>query len=186
MRQSWQALPPGPSRRYRDRPATGAVFISLTKHKERPFGSILKLVEEGNDAAAEEFTASTFLAGGRENGFACPDNLVFDPRGNLWMCTDISSDALNQPPYVPFKNNGLFHIPMTGIHAGIPVQVASGPAGCRVDRPHFQPGRAHAVPVCAASGGKLPFSGRIEQPLARRRQCNTQAECDHRFRPTAG
>ena len=120
-------------------PQTGAVYISLTKHKFRPYGSILKLVEKDNDPVAEEFAASTFLAGGRENGFACPDNLVFDPRGNLWMCTDISSDALNQPPYVPFRNNGLFHIPMTGIHAGIPVQVASAPPGAELTGPTFSP-----------------------------------------------
>ena len=120
-------------------PHSGAVLIALTKHRVRPYGSILKLVEKDNDPLAEEFAASTFLAGGRESGFACPDNLVFDPRGNLWMCTDISSDLLNLPPYRPFKNNGLFYIPMSGAHAGIPVQVASAPPGAELTGPTFSP-----------------------------------------------
>ncbi len=120
-------------------PQTGAVFISLTKHKERPFGSILKLVEKDGDPSAQEFAASTFLAGGPETGFACPDNLVFDPRGNLWMCTDIASYEINEPPYDSFRNNGLFHIPMSGMHAGVPVQVASAPPGAELTGPTFSP-----------------------------------------------
>ena len=120
-------------------PQSGAVFISLTKHKERPFGSILKLVEQDNDAAAEEFVASTFLAGGQGNGFACPDNLVFDPRGNLWLCTDIASYEMYEPPYDSFRNNGLFYIPMSGKQAGVPVQVASAPPGAELTGPTFSP-----------------------------------------------
>ena len=118
-------------------PQSGAVLISLTKHKQRPFGSILRLVEQDNDPTALEFVASSFLAGGQENGFACPDNLVFDPQGNLWVCTDISSDKLNKPPYEPFNNNGLFYIPMSGIHAGRPVQIASAPSGAELTGPTF-------------------------------------------------
>ena len=120
-------------------PHSGAVLISLTKHPDRPYGSLLKLVEKDNDPSAEEFIATTFLAGGHESGFACPDNLAFDPRGNLWVCTDISSYELNQPPYEPFKNNGLFYISMSGRHAGIPVQVASAPPGAELTGPTFSP-----------------------------------------------
>ena len=120
-------------------PQSGAVFISLTKHADRPYGSILKLEEKGNDPAAHEFTAATFLAGGHANGFACPDNMIFDPRGNLWMCTDINSYDINQPPYQAFKNNGLFYIPMSGKHAGRPLQVASAPPGAELTGPSFSP-----------------------------------------------
>ena len=120
-------------------PQSGAVLIALTKHTMRPYGSLLKLVEKNNDPSAEEFTASTFLAGGTENGFACPDNLVFDPRGNLWLCTDIASHDLYGLVYAPFKNNGLFHIPMSGAPAGIPVQVASAPPGAELTGPTFSP-----------------------------------------------
>ena len=120
-------------------PHSGAVLIALTKHPERPFGSILKLLERGGDPGAEEFSAATFLAGGPETGFACPDNLAFDARGNLWFCTDIASRELYQPPYEPFKNNGLFHVPMSGADAGIPVQVASAPPGAELTGPCFSP-----------------------------------------------
>ena len=120
-------------------PHTGAVLVSLTKHPERPYGSILKLVEQDNDPGALAFTASAFLAGGPENGFACPDNLVFDPRGNLWFCTDVSSHELYQPPYDPFGNNSLFHVPMSGPHAGLPLRVASAPPGAELTGPTFSP-----------------------------------------------
>ena len=120
-------------------PHSGAVLIALTKHPLRPYGSILRLAEKNNDPAAEEFVANTFLAGGTENGFACPDNLVFDPRGNLWLCTDIASHELSGLLYAPFKNNGLFHIPMSGSHAGVPVQVASAPPGAEFTGPTFSP-----------------------------------------------
>ena len=120
-------------------PHSGAVLVALTRHPLRPYGSILKLVEKNNDPAAGEFSASVFLAGGAGNGFACPDNLVFDPRGNLWMCTDISSHDLYGLIYAPFKNNGLFYIPTSGVHAGIPVQVASAPPGAEFTGPTFSP-----------------------------------------------
>ena len=120
-------------------PHSGAALVALTRHPLRPYGSILRLAEKDNDPAAEEFVADTFLAGGAENGFACPDNLVFDPRGNLWLCTDISSHELLGLLYAPFKNNGLFHIPMSGPHAGMPVQVASAPPGAEFTGPTFSP-----------------------------------------------
>ena len=118
-------------------PLTGAVLIALTKHPQRPYGSILKLEEQDNDPGATTFRAGTFLAGGPHNGFACPDNLVFDPRGNLWFCTDVSSHELYKPPYEPFKNNGLFYVPMSGTGTGFPWQVASAPPGAELTGPTF-------------------------------------------------
>src|SRR5690606_11720821 len=61
------------------------------------------------------------------NGFACPDNLSFDSKGNLWFCSDISGGALNKAPYEEFGNNGLFVVPMNGSEAGNIIQVASAP-----------------------------------------------------------
>lgn len=122
-------------------PRTRAVFVSLTmnnKHK-RPFGSLLKIEELNDDPLSLEFKASTFIAGGPASGFANPDNLVFDPRGNLWMCTDMSKSSLSVPPYESFGNNGLFYIPLSGDHAGRAFQVASAPVGAELTGPTFAP-----------------------------------------------
>ncbi len=110
-------------------PRSGAVFVTLTKNTRagRPFGSILKLEEDHNDPLALNFTASTFLTGGEQTGFACPDNLAFDKQGNLWFTSDIATEQLNLPPYAAFKNNGLFFVPMSGVEAGRVIQLASAP-----------------------------------------------------------
>jgi len=110
---------------------SGAVYISLTKNmrRGRPFGSILKITESGNDPLALEFTATTFITGGSASGIACPDNLALDPRGNLWIANDISSVEINRFPYDAFANNGLYFVPMSGTHAGGIYQVASAPVG---------------------------------------------------------
>lgn len=122
-------------------PRTGAVFITLTNNVKRGnlFGSILKLEEKDNDPLALEFAHSTFLAGGSDTGFACPDNLVFDKKGNLWMTTDMSGGAMNKGPYAKFKNNGLFFIPMDGPNAGTPFLVATGPVDAELTGPCFSP-----------------------------------------------
>ena len=120
-------------------PNTAAVYISLTKNQRqgRPYGSILRIKERDNDPLALEFTARNFISGGTEAGIACPDNLVFDPRGNLWVANDISSFELNHFPYAGFANNGLFFIPMSGAAAGQVFQVASAPVGAELTGPTF-------------------------------------------------
>lgn len=122
-------------------PRTGAVYVALTNNKEKGdlFGSILKLEESGNSPLSMEFQSSTFLAGGPELGFACPDNLAFDPKGNLWITTDISGSSMNKRDYAPFKNNGLFYVPMTGAQAGSVFLVATAPTDAELTGPCFSP-----------------------------------------------
>ncbi|MBX3021567.1 MAG: DUF839 domain-containing protein [Bdellovibrionales bacterium] len=123
-------------------PLTRNVFVSCTagsKGGADIYGSLLKIEEKDADPLSLEFTASTFLAGGPENGFANPDNLLFDPKGNLWMCTDISESKLNTPAFASFANNGLFYIPFSGAHAGKPLQVASAPRGAELTGACFSP-----------------------------------------------
>jgi len=122
-------------------PQTRSVIVALTSNKkqQRPFGSLMRLTEENADPLSMSFKASTFIAGGPESGFACPDNLVFDVRGNLWMCTDISGSSTSRPPYEPFGNNGLFYIPLSGDNAGRAFQVASAPIGAELTGPMFAP-----------------------------------------------
>jgi secreted PhoX family phosphatase len=122
-------------------PRTHAIYVCLTNNKKRGdlFGSILKIQEANNDHTAMEFTSSTFATGGTKFGFACPDNMVFDPKGNLWMTCDVSGTSMNKGEYAPFGNNALFYFPMTGIYAGFPLRVATAPIGAEFTGPYFSP-----------------------------------------------
>ncbi|WP_248723164.1 PhoX family phosphatase [Seonamhaeicola sp. ML3] len=124
-------------------PITGHIFVSLTNNKPKGdyHGSILKIEETNGKFDALTFKASTYLAGGEENGFSCPDNLAFDLSGNLWMTSDMSGDAMNKEngPYMPFKNNSLFVIPRYGKDAGKVIRVASAPRDAELTGPWFSP-----------------------------------------------
>lgn len=122
-------------------PATKAVLVACSangKH-DRPFGSLMKLEETGGDPLSMTFKASTFISGGPQSGFACPDNLAFDAAGNLWMCSDISGVKVTRGEYQPFGNNSLFYIPFSGPHAGRALRVASAPNGAEFTGPMFTP-----------------------------------------------
>ena len=110
-------------------PITGNILVSLTNNKGKGdnHGSILKIEEVNGAFDALNFEATTYIAGGEENGFSCPDNLAFDMSGNLWITSDMSGSAMNNPegPYMPFKNNSLFVIPRYGKDAGKVIRVAS-------------------------------------------------------------
>lgn len=124
-------------------PVTGHVFVTLTNNKSKNdfHGTIMKIEETNNTHDALTFTASTYIAGGEENGFSCPDNLAFDLSGNLWMTTDMSGSAMNREdkPYMPFKNNSLFVIPRYGKDAGKVIRVASAPRDAELTGPWFSP-----------------------------------------------
>ena len=120
-------------------PKSGAVLTALTNNRRRRdyYGSLLRIDEAGGDHGARVFAHRTFLSGGHENGFACPDNLVFDPRGNLWMTSDISEKYMHRGEYRGFGNNGLFFIPMSGPAAGEVFQAASAPRDAEFTGPCF-------------------------------------------------
>lgn len=124
-------------------PITGHVLISLTNNmpKKDFHGSILKIEETNGAFDALTFTASTYKAGGEENGFSCPDNLAFDLSGNLWMTTDMSGSVMNREdrPYMPFKNNSLFVIPRYGKDAGKVIRVMTAPRDAELTGPWFSP-----------------------------------------------
>lgn len=120
-------------------PDTRAIFVSLTNNKNTSdlYGSVLKIEE--SDPLSTSFFSSTFKTGGEATGFACPDNLVFDARGNLWMTNDISSASIGKKEYAPFGNNGLFVVPASGPRAGQVCQVAVAPIEAELTGPSFSP-----------------------------------------------
>lgn len=122
-------------------PANGSILVTLTDNipKGNYYGSILRLMETGDDPASLTFEWDTFLSGGPETGFACPDNLAFDPKGNLWLATDVSGSKINTERYKAFQHNGLFYIPMSGSNAGKIFQVASAPVDAELTGPYFSP-----------------------------------------------
>ncbi|MEL6812436.1 MAG: alkaline phosphatase PhoX [Bacteroidota bacterium] len=124
-------------------PVTGHVLISLTNNKTKDdyHGSILKIEETDGKYDALTFKSSTYMAGGEESGFSCPDNLAFDVSGNLWITSDMSGSSMNQPggTYESFKNNGLFVIPRYGKDAGKVIRVASAPRDAELTGPWFSP-----------------------------------------------
>lgn len=122
-------------------PITGNIIIALTNNtnKKDYHGSLLKIEESNGDYDALTFTASTYIAGGEDNGFSCPDNLAFDLSGNLWMTSDMSGSKMNKKdgPYMPFKNNSLFVIPRYGKDAGKVIRVAAAPRDAELTGPWF-------------------------------------------------
>jgi secreted PhoX family phosphatase len=122
-------------------PVTGNVLVALTNNLPAGnyYGQILKIMEKDGKYDSLEFEADTFLAGGEETGFACPDNMAFDPKGNLWFTSDISGSKMNAGEYTSFKNNGLFLVPRSGEQAGEVIQVASAPTDAEFTGPFFSP-----------------------------------------------
>lgn len=122
-------------------PITGHVLVTLTNNKPKGnfFGSIMKIRETNNDYASLTFESETYLTGGPETGFACPDNMAFDQEGNLWFTSDISGSEMNRNHYKPFGNNGLYLVPRSGAEAGKVIQIASAPNGAEFTGPWFAP-----------------------------------------------
>lgn len=120
-------------------PLTGDVFVSLTNNMDRnnPYGALLKIVEKNNDCESLEFTASTWMSGGPQSGVACPDNMVFDKNGNLWLTTDMPEEETNSGPYKGMGNNSLFYVPLRGEFAGQAYRVASAPVDAEFTGPLF-------------------------------------------------
>jgi len=70
-------------------------------------------------------------AKGNVNGdaFACPDTIAFDPRGVLWVGTDIGSTSQNKGEMARLGNNQLLACdPLTGEMR----RFLTGPVGCEL------------------------------------------------------
>jgi secreted PhoX family phosphatase len=126
-----------------DRGKTGAKegVTEVAPRNGNRHGHILELTESRNDAAAETFSwdlplvcgdpadPSTYFAGfdkTRVSPISCPDNVAFDPAGNLWIATD--GNALG-------SNDGLFAMPLSGAERGHVKQFLTVPPGAETCGP---------------------------------------------------
>jgi uncharacterized protein len=140
-------------------PKTGEAYCTLTNNAQRGsadapaadpanpradnvFGHIIRWRDRGGDAGATGFEWDVFvLAGDREHpdaakrgnvkgdAFGSPDGLWVDPRGVLWIETDVSTSALNRGDYARLGNNMMLAAdPATGEIR----RFLTGPNGCEI------------------------------------------------------
>jgi secreted PhoX family phosphatase len=106
------------------------------------FGHIVRWREEGGDPAAARFAWDVFVLGGdpalgdpvkrgtiKGDAFGSPDGLWFDPRGVLWIQTDVSGRDLNKGDYANLGNNQMLAADPT---AGEIRRFLTGPNGCEI------------------------------------------------------
>ena len=134
-------------------PIDGSVYIAFTEAATARgnlfpnlYGEIWRIEE--NDQQPGRFTWMRWKAGGpndpaqRGHVFASPDNLSFDPNGDLWIVCDVATNRLNADPrYTAFQNNGMFFVPSSGRSAGMARQFASGPCEAELTGPSWTPDR---------------------------------------------
>lgn len=120
-------------------PRTGEIYIAFTNNSNHGnyFGQIVKLREEEDNWASEAFRWEIFAAGGPQSGFSSPDNLVFDPYGNLWMVTD--SGTGEGTIYDFLGNNGMFFFPTEGPDVGQAFRFCTGPVEAELTGPVWTP-----------------------------------------------
>ncbi|PRY56786.1 hypothetical protein B0I28_10897 [Glycomyces artemisiae] len=107
-------------------------------------GQVLELVEDDDDPRSLTFgwnlllvcgdpaAADTYFGGfpkDQVSPISCPDNVAFDPYGNLWISTD--GNALG-------SNDGLFAVALEGSHRGETKQFLSVPIGAETCGPVAQ------------------------------------------------
>ncbi|MFD8971769.1 MULTISPECIES: PhoX family phosphatase [Streptomyces] len=134
---------------------------NLNKH-----GQILELAEHWDDPAADGFAWRLFLVAGDPNdpatyfaGFpkekvspiSCPDNVAFDPHGNLWISTD--GNQLG-------SHDGLFGVATQGERRGELKQFLTVPKGAETCGPIIQDRR---VLVSVQHPGELDGAS-VENP----------------------
>ncbi len=126
-----------------------AIFVGPNGETDYEYGWIMKLQEDDLDPAALSFTWSMLATGGEVAnggaGFANPDNLTLDKKGNLWVVTDMSTSVQNEaiPTRIKegakltgkdltgvFGNNSMWYIPLSGVNAGKSYPFAIGPMEC--------------------------------------------------------
>ncbi|MET9515255.1 PhoX family phosphatase [Streptomyces sp. NPDC002994] len=136
---------------------------NLNKH-----GQVLELAEHWDDPASDGFAWRLFLVAGDPNdsatyfaGFpkdkvspiSCPDNIAFDPHGNLWLSTD--GNQLG-------SHDGLFGVATRGERRGELKQFLTVPKGAETCGPIIQDRR---VLVAVQHPGEIDGAS-VEKPAS--------------------
>ncbi|MFE3655269.1 PhoX family protein [Streptomyces sp. NPDC059165] len=144
-------------------PADEANPRNLNKH-----GQILELAEHWDDPASDGFAWRLFLVAGDPSdpatyfaGFpkdkvspiSCPDNVAFDPHGNLWISTDGSQLG---------SHDGLFGVATHGDRRGELKQFLTVPTGAETCGPIIQDRR---VLVAVQHPGEIDGAS-VEKPAS--------------------
>ncbi|MEU3604064.1 PhoX family protein [Streptomyces sp. NPDC035033] len=136
---------------------------NLNKH-----GQVLELAEHWDDPASDGFAWRLFLVAGDPNDpatyfagypkdkvspISCPDNVAFDPHGNLWLSTD--GNALG-------SHDGLFGVAVHGERRGELKQFLTVPKGAETCGPIIQDRR---VLVAVQHPGEIDGAS-VENPAS--------------------
>ena len=116
-----------------DGSADPAIFQGPQGQSRWPYGWVMRL-QDGDTTFRWRMAATggTPWQGGM--GFANPDNLSIDSRGNVWMVTDRSTSSSDLDV---FGNNACWVLPAQGSAAGDAVLFATGPMECELSGPCF-------------------------------------------------
>ncbi|QXW00525.1 MULTISPECIES: PhoX family protein [Rhodococcus] len=128
----------------------GQVLEIADDHAGTTFGWNLLLV------CGDPATADTYFGGfdkSKVSPISCPDNLAFDPHGNLWISTD--GNALK-------SNDGLFSVVLEGENRGETKQFLTVPVGAETCGPIVDEKR---VIVCVQHPGETDDAS-IESPAS--------------------
>ena len=138
---------------------SGEAYVTLTNNSKRGsegapgpdaanprrdnvFGHIVRWQESGGDAAAASFDWEVFALAGdpqhpapqrqgniRGDAYGSPDGLWLDPRGRLWIQTDVSTSMLNKGDYARLGNNQML---VADPRSRETRRFLTGPSGCEL------------------------------------------------------
>jgi secreted PhoX family phosphatase len=136
-------------------PFDGSVFIACTNNSDHGnyHGQIVRLTDE---PAGTTFDWQIFATGGPQSGFTCPDNMVFDAKGRLWLCSDVSDMSVGRGIYEFMGNNSVFYVSTEGADRGQVYRFASGPPGCETTGPCWTPDGKTLFLAIQHPGGDSP------------------------------